>query len=330
MNTRDILDQVREYTVPNLGRSLTQIANTLLPYLALWVVMVYSVTAGWPYWTTFLLILPASAFLVRLFILFHDCTHQSFFKSRKANRLVGTIFGVMTLTPYDSWASDHLAHHATVADLDNRGIGDVWTMTVSEYENASKALRLGYRLVRNPFVMFGLGPIWVFMIKQRFFFKGSSRRAKINVVITNLALLAIMAIFYFTVGVKTYLIIQLPIMYIAGAAGIWLFYVQHQFDPTHWSPHEQWDFLTASLKGSSYYKLPKVLQWLSGNIGLHHVHHINALIPNYNLQPCLDNTPFLREVPPITILDSLKTVRMNLWDEAQQRLVSFRSLKKAS
>jgi len=327
MNQKDILQYIRPYTVPHLGRSTIQIIDSFLPYAALWALMILSVKAGFPYWSTLLLVPLAAVFLVRIFIIFHDCCHQNYFKSQRANRIVGTIFGILTFTPYESWSADHITHHATVANLDQRGVGDVWTMTVKEYLEAPRARRLAYRLVRNPFVMFGLGPIWVFMIAQRFFPKTAGTREKVGVIITNLGLLALLAISYVTIGLKTFLIIQLPVMYVAGAMGIWLFYVQHQFDPTHWYPEKEWDYLAASLKGSSYYKLPKALQWMSGNIGLHHVHHINPRIPNYYLQPCLDNTPILQEVPAITLWQSFKTVKMNLWDEEKQKLVSFRSLK---
>lgn len=320
--------QTARFMTPSLRHSLGQIANTFIPYAALWAMMIYTINSGYPYWATFLLVLPASALLIRLFIIFHDCCHTSFFKSQRANQVIGFIFGVITLTPYSEWGTAHLEHHSTVANLERRGIGDVWTMTVAEYRNANFWMRLGYRLVRNPLVMFGLGPIWVFFIRNRFSHKGASRAEWTSVLLTNLAILGLLVLSYFTIGLKTFLLIELPIQYIGGMLGIWLFYVQHQFDPTHWYPAENWDYMTASIFGSSYYKLPKILQWISGNIGLHHVHHINPRIPNYSLQACLDATPFLQQVVPLTILGSLKTVTMNLWDEEKERLVSFRSLRK--
>jgi omega-6 fatty acid desaturase (delta-12 desaturase) len=327
---KELQKQISKFVVPSLRRSTIQIVNTFLPYVALWVMMVYSINHGYPYWVTFLLVIPSSALLIRLFIIFHDCCHTSFFASQRANQVLGFLFGVLTLTPYDEWGTAHLTHHSTVADLERRGVGDVWTMTVQEYRNSGKWTQLAYRLVRNPFVMFGLGPIWVFFIKNRFSHKGASRRERVSVLITNLTLLGILVLTYFTIGLKTYLVIQVSVQYFAGIFGIWLFYVQHQFDPTHWYPHENWDYLTASIYSSSYYKLPKILQWISGNIGLHHVHHINPRIPNYHLQACLDSTPFLQQVVPLTIGRSLSTINMNLWDEEQDKLVSFRSLRKSS
>jgi len=327
---KELHQQTARFMVPSLKRSLGQLANTFLPYIALWVMMVYTMNHGYPYWATLIMVLPAAALLIRVFIIFHDCCHTSFFKSQRANQLLGFFFGMLTFTPYGEWGTAHLEHHSTVANLERRGVGDVWTMTVEEYKNAGFWLRLGYRLVRNPFVMFGLGPIYVFFIKNRFSHKGASRREWMSVLLTNLAILGILVLAYFTIGLKTYLLIQVPIEYMAGVFGIWLFYVQHQFDPTHWYPPERWDYMTASIFSSSYYKLPKVLQWISGNIGLHHVHHINPRIPNYSLQACLDATPFLQQVVPLTLGKSLKSINMNLWDEEQDRLVSFRSLRKGA
>ncbi|MFC2170884.1 fatty acid desaturase [Calditrichota bacterium] len=327
MDNKDLQQFVRKYTVPDVKKSILQLLDSFLPYIAFWALMILSIKGGYPYWVTFIMILCATIFHIRIFIIFHDCCHQSFFESRVANRVIGTILGVLTFTSYESWGDEHLTHHSTVADLDRRGTGDIWTMTVNEYRNASKQQKFLYRLYRHPLVMFGLGPIWVFFIYNRFFYKGTSARIKNGVVITNLALLVILLGMTATVGLKTYLLIQIPIMYLGGVIGIWLFYVQHQFDPTHWYPHEDWDFLTAALNSSSYYKLPKVLQWISGNIGLHHVHHVNARIPNYNLQACLNETPLLQKVAPMTLLDSFKSIQMHLWDENQKKLVSFRSQK---
>lgn len=328
MDQKALQKEVRKYATPDLAKSILQIFTSFVPYILLWVPMVYLVNSGRPYWMTLLIIPVAAMFLVRTFIIFHDCCHHSFFKSAKANKVVGTIFGILAFTPYGTWGDAHNGHHATVADLERRGIGDVWTMTVKEYKAASKKTRLLYRLVRNPFVMFALGPIGVFLLKHRFAGKGASRKDHISTALTNLALLGILVAASFTMGLKTYLIIQLPIMWFAGMAGIWLFYVQHQFDPTHWYPHEEWDYFTAALNASSYYKLPKVFQWMSGNIGLHHVHHVNAFVPNYKLQTCLNNIPAL-QIPPLTFWESLKTVNMNLWDEELDKLVSFKQVRMA-
>ncbi|MCB2200228.1 fatty acid desaturase [bacterium] len=328
MDRKALQKQVRKYATPDHTKSILQIFTSFVPYIAIWAIMITFMQVGFPYWVTLLLVPVAAVFLTRTFIIFHDCCHHSFFRSSKANKIVGHIFGILAFTPYESWGHAHMIHHSTVADLGRRGIGDVWTMTVKEYKAASKWTRFLYRLVRNPFVMFVLGPIGVFFLKHRFYDKSTTRAGKVSTIVTNVALLALLVAAHFTIGIKTFLLIQLPIMWFAGMVGIWLFYVQHQFDPTHWYPHEDWDYLTAALHASSYYKLPKVLQWMSGNIGLHHVHHVNAFVPNYRLQECLDNTPFLQQVKPLTLWESFKTVKMNLWDEEQDKLVSFGSLKK--
>ncbi len=327
MNMKELQAAVRKYTRPNPAKYTWQLLNTVLPYIVLWGMMIASVVVGLSYWVTLSLILATSIFQVRIFIIFHDCCHRSYFKSQAMNRFWGTIMGIVTFTAYDAWAGEHLTHHSSVADLSRRGVGDIWTLTVSEYHAASRWKQFLYRTFRNPFVLFGLGPIWVFLIFNRMFQKGMSKRERWSIVFTNLAILGVAGILSLTIGWQNYLLIKLPIIYLSGAFGIWLFYVQHQFDPTHWYDHDKWDFVTASLNSSSYYKLPKVLQWMSGNIGLHHVHHANARIPNYHLQACLDNTPSLQNVVPMTLLDSLKTIRMNLWDESMQKLVSFRSLR---
>ncbi len=327
MNMKDLQVAVRKYTQPDVTRSTWQLLNTVLPYFMLWGMMVASVILGLPLWVTLLLIPVTTIFHIRSFIIFHDCCHRSFFKSQAANRWLGTIIGVMTFTAYDAWAGEHLTHHSSVADLSRRGTGDIWTMTVNEYQAASRWKRLLYRAFRNPFVLFGLGPIWVFFIFNRTFQKGMSKRERWSIAFTNIAIVGVALILSLVIGWQNYLLIKLPVIYLSGVFGIWLFYVQHQFDPTHWYDPEDWDFFTASLHSSSYYKLPKVLQWISGNIGLHHVHHVNARIPNYHLQACLDNTPELQTVKPMTLLDSLKTIRMNLWDEEKQKLVSFGSLR---
>jgi omega-6 fatty acid desaturase (delta-12 desaturase) len=326
MTLAELQRAVRDYTRPRTSSSLIQLANTLLPYLALWALVVLAVRFALPWWTVAALVPLLALLLVRLFILFHDCCHQSFFPSRTANRLVGFVLGVLTFTPYERWADEHLTHHGTVANLDQRGTGDIWTMTVAEYRAAPWSRRLAYRLVRHPFVLFGLGPIWVFMVDHRLPKPGAGWRSNLSTLATDLGLLGMFWGLSLLIGWPAALAVQLSVMYMAGAAGIWLFYIQHQFDPTHWSRQEEWSFLDASLQGSSWYKLPKVLQWITGNIGLHHVHHVNARIPNYNLQPCLEAVPCLHQVCPVTLMDSLRTVRMNLWDEDRARLVSFRDL----
>jgi len=314
------------YQQPDLRKAVWQLVNTFVPYVALWVLMVLAVRRGYSYWITLALAVVAAGFLVRIFIFFHDCGHQSFFASRRANAVLGWICGILTFTPFDDWSHGHATHHATAADLDRRGTGDVWTMTVDEYRSAPRGRRLAYRLFRNPFVLLGLGPIGSFLLSARFPHKGASRRDTLSVVLTDLAIAALIGVLSATIGLRTYVLIQLPVILIAGAVGIWLFYVQHQFDGVYWARHETWNRLDAALKGSSYYKLPRLLQWFTGNIGLHHIHHIRPRIPNYNLQRAYDEVPALRTVEPLTLRSSLRSLRMNLWDEARQKLVSFRSL----
>jgi len=315
------------YQQPDLRRAIWQLVNTFVPYAALWALMIYTMRQGLSYWITLALMVPAAALLVRIFIFFHDCCHGSFFASRRANRLLGYVTGILTFTPYEYWRRSHAGHHATAADLDRRGVGDVWTMTVQEYRAAPRWRRLAYRLVRNPFVMFVLGPFFVFVVGQRFAQRGTRWPERRSVMITNLALLVIGVVASLLFGWRTYLLIRLPVMILAGSAGLWLFYVQHQFTGVYWSRHETWDLITSGLEGSSYYKLPKVLRWFSGNIGLHHIHHLRARIPNYHLQPAQDAIPALQEVQPLTLRGSLKSLRLNLWDEQHQKLVSFASLR---
>jgi len=323
----DWYQSILKYDQPSLRKAIGQLIDTFVPYFALWALMVRTVQSGHAYWVTLALAIVAAALLVRIFIFFHDCCHGSFFASRRANRILGYISGMLTFTPYEDWRRSHAGHHATAGDLDRRGTGDVWTLTVEEYLAAPGLRRLVYRFFRNPLVMFGLGPAFVFLLAQRFPHKGTRKRERNSVVFTDLAILAIIGVASVTIGLRAYALIQLPIMLVASTIGVWLFYVQHQFEGVYWARHEVWDPMRAALEGSSYYKLPRVLQWFTGNIGLHHIHHVRPRIPNYNLQQCYDDTPALQAVRPLTIRRSLQSLRMNLWDEKRQKLVSFRSLK---
>jgi omega-6 fatty acid desaturase (delta-12 desaturase) len=232
----------------------------------------------------------------------------------------------LTFTPFVFWQRNHLIHHGTYADLDHRGIGDIWTLTIDEYRASSKIRKWGYRLYRHPLVFLGIGPGYSFLITQRFMHNRVERPERNSAAVTNVGIVAIVALASLTIGLKTYVLIQLPIILIAGAMGVWLFYVQHQFEGVYWSRHENWDPVKAALEGSSYYKLPRVLQWFSGNIGLHNVHHVLPRIPNYRLQKCYDESPIMQTVPPLTLRKSLKSFSLNLWDDQRQKLVSFKSL----
>ena len=318
-------EAVAKYQNPDVRASLWQIATSVIPYIVLWFLMYLSLE--YSYLITLALSVLAGGFLVRIFIIFHDCGHGSFFKSQKLNHIVGSICGVMTFTPYFEWRHAHAIHHATAGDLDRRGTGDVLTLTVKEYQQMPGWKRLGYRLYRNPLVMFILGPMFVFLVVHRFPSRNSKKRERTSVYWTNLAILAYIVPLVVLIGLERYILIQLPIALLTGTAGVWMFYVQHQFEGTYWEKHVQWDYVTAALKGSSYYKLPKILQWFTGNIGLHHIHHLSPRIPNYNLQACHDANPLFQQVPTVTLGPSFKSVFFKLWDEEQRRLVGFGRFK---
>lgn len=317
-----------QYEKPHFGKALWQLLNTFVPYIALWILMVYMVQQKFSYWLLLPPVFVAAGLLVRIFIFFHDCGHGSFFESRSANRILGYICGILTFTPFEEWRGSHAGHHATAANLERRGEGDIWTMTVEEYEAATKRQRFFYRLYRNPFVMFVVSSPMIFFVSHRFPRKGARKRERNSVLFTNLAIIAIMVVASQTIGLGTYLMIQLPVMSIAGSCGVWLFYVQHQYEGVYWARHEEWDPIKAALEGSSYYRLPKILQWFSGNIGLHHIHHLRPRIPNYNLQKCYEEVPALQAVKPLTFWQSLVYMGLHLWDENEQQLVSFWSLKR--
>ena len=317
---------IGKYAYSDLRKSLWQLVDTFVPYGLLWALMLYTVQQGYPYWATLALAVVAGGILVRVFILFHDCCHGSFFVSRRANTILGYVSGILTFTPYEDWRYAHNIHHATAGDLDRRGVGDIRTMTIAEYLAAPLRRRLAYRIYRNPFVLFGPGAALLFLFFQRFTTKGAGRRERQSVLLTNVALLVIVGTASLTIGFQTYLLIQLPIILIAGSLGLWLFYIQHQFESVYWARNEFWDPMKVALEGSSYFKLPKILQWFSGNIGLHHIHHVRPSIPNYNLQKCYDDMPAFQAVVPLTILTSLKSLRLSLYDEEQKKLISFRSL----
>ncbi len=314
-----------DYTKPDLKKSVWQIINSFVPYFGLWVLMVMSFNVS--YLLTFALAIPAAGFMVRIFIIFHDCGHGSFFKSQKANHILGSIAGLLVFTPYFEWRFEHGVHHGTAGDLDRRGRGDVWTMTVEEYKAASRWKKLIYRVYRHPFFMLVFGPIFSFIFAYRFPTPHSKKRERLSVHLTNLALLSLAIVMSLTIGLKTYLLIQLPVLLMAGSAGIWLFYVQHQYEGVYWERHENWDFITSALNGASFYKLPKVLQWFSGNIGFHHVHHLSSRIPNYNLEKCHLENKELQRIEPITLVKSLKSLNYRLYDEAGHSLVSFANIK---
>jgi acyl-lipid omega-6 desaturase (Delta-12 desaturase) len=316
---------VAKYQEPSLKRSYWEIANSILPYFGLLYLMFLSLDIS--YWLTLALAIPTAGFLMRIFIVFHDCGHGSFFKSNRLNAFWGFITGVITYTPYYYWRRDHAVHHATVSDLDRRGIGDVKTITVKEYLALSTWGKLQYRFYRNPWIMFVFGPAIVFLVIHRFARKDAGKRERYSVYWTNLALLAFYLVLIPTIGLQTYLLIHLPVLVLSFSIGVWLFYVQHQFEGTYWEHHKDWDFVTAALKGSSFYKLPKVLQWFSGNIGFHHIHHLSPRIPNYLLEKCHNENPMFQDIEPITLRSSLKSINFRLWDDERLVLVGFNNLE---
>jgi omega-6 fatty acid desaturase (delta-12 desaturase) len=284
---------------------------------------------AYSYWLTLALALPAAGLLVRIFIIQHDCGHGSFFKSRKANDYLGSACGLLTLTPYYYWRKSHAIHHATASNLEHRGIGDIYTMTVKEYLQQSQWGRLKYRLYRHPLFLLVLAPAFLFFVLYRFPHPDSKswKRERASVGWTNLAIAAAIALLSLTIGFKAFLLIQLPITLLAATLGTWLFFVQHQFEDTYWAKEGEWDYTLAALKGSSYYKLPRVLQWFTGNIGFHHIHHLSPRIPNYLLEKCHEENPLFQQVVVLTLWSSFKTISLSLWDEDQGRLISFGQLK---
>jgi omega-6 fatty acid desaturase (delta-12 desaturase) len=318
---------VAKYQRPSLPRGIWQLINTLVPYTALWCLMYFSLPVS--YWLAGGLAILAGAFMVRVFIIFHDCGHGSFFKSRKANDTLGFICGVLAFTPYYHWRWEHAIHHSNSGDLDRRGTGDIWTLTVQEYLEASCWKRFAYRLARHPVILFLLAPLYLFLIQQRIPSSKAGRRERNSVYWTNLALLGMASGLAALFGLKAYLLLQLATVATAGAAGIWLFYVQHQFEGVYWERGHDWDYCTAALQGSSFYKLPKVMQWFSGNIGFHHIHHLSPRIPNYNLERCHKAEPLFQTVKPVTLCSSLKSLTFRLWDEPRRKLVGFRAVKRA-
>jgi acyl-lipid omega-6 desaturase (Delta-12 desaturase) len=327
MNKRPEPRLLSAYAQPRLARSLTEIATSVVPYLALSALM-YA-TLGVSVWVTLALALPAAGFLVRTFIVFHDCAHGSMWRSKRTNAHVGRVLGLFVLSPFARWRHDHAVHHATAGDLDRRGTGDLPTLTITEYNARSPKAQRAYRVFRNPLVMFGIGPIFAMMIGPRIWSSKQRPRLRHSVMLTDLALFVVVGALILLLGPVDFLLAWLPAALIAGGAGIFLFYVQHQYEDVYWERHAEWSFAAAALEGSSYLKLPAVLQFFTGNIGLHHVHHMSSQIPNYNLQRAHDEVPAFHTAPVFTLREAAKLTRLKLWDEEQGRMVTFAAARQS-
>lgn len=307
-----------------------QFLSTSVLFAANWLLMLWSLQG--PYWLTLLLALPATGMQIRLFIFQHDCGHGSFFRSRLLNDLTGAAIGVLMLTPYKYWRRTHAIHHATSGDLDRRSFGDVGTLTVAEYQQLSWLGKLGYRLYRNPLLLLTVGPVYQFVLKHRLpvDIPLSWKREWRSVMGTNLSIAIVLTVAWFTIGIKSFLLVQAPITILSAALGMWLFYVQHQFEDTYWRENPDWDFHEAGLQGSSFYDLPKVLHWFTGNIGYHHIHHMASRIPNYHLPRCFREVPEVQRVTRLKILESLPCAWLALWDSEQSKLVTFREARRTA
>ena len=318
---------VSEYEKPSLARSIWQLVTTLSLYFITWLLIYLNFKNGGPWYLYPLLVILGAGLVVRIFIIFHDCGHNSFFKSKKLNHWVGFITGTLAFTPFKHWTWEHSVHHATAGDIDRRGVGDVWTLMVDEYLALPKMKRLGYRIWRHPLFLFGFAPSYTFFVRERFPAEKASPANRRAVMFTNLALLCMLCLGCLIFNSWFYLLIQISIMCVAASLGVWLFYVQHQFEGVYWERHEHWEYTSAALDGSSYYKLPKILQWFTGNIGFHHLHHLSSKIPNYYLEACHNSHPAFSRVKELTLFGSLKCMNVRLWDESEKVLIGWRRFR---
>jgi len=321
---RDWLKKLQPYRVPSHLRSVIEILLTGTLFVATWIAAWWALDIS--YWLTLAISVLAGGFLVRLFLIQHDCGHGAFFKNKAANNWVGRIMGIFTLTPYEVWKRAHALHHASSGNLDKRGVGDISTLTVDEYFALSPMKRLSYRLYRHPIVMFGIGPAYVYFLRNRLplGFMNSTRQWG-SAMGTNLASLIVAGVVIYFTGFVPFLLVFVPTTFFAAALGIWMFYVQHQFEDTVWATSDEWDLHDAALYGSSYYKLPAVLQWFTANIGIHHVHHLYGKIPYYYLPRVLRDFPELAEIRRLDLIESFSTVKLRLWDEAQKKMITFKA-----
>jgi omega-6 fatty acid desaturase (delta-12 desaturase) len=315
--------ELKKFEIPSIPKAVWQLVNTIVPFLVCWGAMAVMLRHGVPYYFVLPLAIPTSLFLVRVFIFFHDCTHGSFFKNPHANAVVGWILGIFMFTAYRDWRRSHGIHHATNANLDRRGVGDVWTLTLEEFRASSIGRKLWYRIYRNPVFMFLIVPPILFLFIHRLPTSKAPGPETASVWLTNLGVAGFIVALGFLGGWDLLLLIHLPVLYLTWVIGVWLFYVQHQFDPGYWAHKDEWSAFDAAMLGSSHYKLPRLLQWFSGNIGLHHIHHLRPKIPNYNLERCYRAIKELQLPQPLTVFRSLRSLTLNLWDEKTKMLITF-------
>ncbi len=327
MTRREWNAKLKPYSTASTHKAVFQIVNTVLPYIALLVLSQWLYNTGEHPVLTTMSIIASSLFMVRTFILFHDCTHGSFFDTKRKNVIFGHLFGILTFTPFRTWQKEHNLHHGAVGNLDRRGVGDIWTMTLEEYQSESKAKRGLYRLFRNPLFLFGVAPFFLFLILQRFPTRPADRKEHASYAMTNLGIALFAFLMSLSFGFFTYVTVQLITLFLAGSLGVWLFYVQHQFEEVYWEHGEQWDSVEAALKGSTFYKLPLPLEWISGYIGYHHIHHLHSGIPNYHLKACYNAFAELKDVKTVTVGESFILANLQIYDQARGRLISFKEVR---
>ncbi len=327
MELTEIRKSIRQFTVPDTRKSVTQLIVTLGIYLTSILFMIVLLKIEVSLWLIFAISAITSPVVIKLFIIFHDCCHTSYFKSQRACNLVGNMLGVITFTSYMDWRRTHGIHHNNVANLEKRGMGDVWLMTVEEYQQAHWKEKMLYRMFRHPLVMIVVSPPFLFLVLNRFPSHGFRRKELLNVLFTNAMITIVVLAFFLTLGWKASLVILLPMMIGASMIGVWLFYVQHQFRSVYWAHDSEWDRLKAAMEGSSFYTMPAIMRWFTGNIGYHHIHHLAPRIPNYRLKECYDSVPELQKITPIQLISGLHNILLTLWDEDSGKLISFKEAK---
>lgn len=327
MNIKELNIYLKQYAKPDLKKVGFQILNTLIPYICLITIVMFLASRGVNYFLLLPLSIGASCFMVRVFILFHDCTHKSFVRTRKWNTILGYIFGVLVFTPYISWQKDHNIHHGTVGNLDKRGVGDIWMLTVEEYKYASHLKRFVYRLFRHPIFLFVVAPLFLFAVLNRIPKLKASKSEVLNYIYTNFGIVVVGALLSFLFTFKVYIIYQITVLAVAATMGVWLFYIQHQYEEVYWEKTKSWEIVDAALKGSSFYKLPLVFEWISGYIGYHHIHHLNSKIPNYNLKASYKGIKSLKGIRTVTLMESFRLAFLQFYDVKEKRLISYKELQ---